>query len=151
MKYWFFKLLAGLLCYCSGLWAVSYELQKHGVCLAPSIWHLASCILQTILSYILHLDPCILHLASYKNSGLYLASCCSCAGFMPTVAVGYSVPANPNLLSCLCSQYLVITCVWLLVSGGLTIGPGGMAGLVEPSVMWTWCDRVDELSINLQW
>ena len=70
-----FKLLAGLLYYCSGLWAVSYELQKHGVCLAPCIWHLASCILQTILSHVLHLDPCILHLTKTVACFLHLVAC----------------------------------------------------------------------------
>jgi len=91
VKYWVFKLLAGLLYCCSRPWAVSCELQKHGVCLAPCIWHLASCILQkmcltsyilTLASYILHLTKtvaCILHLvarvqAFYANCGSWVLS-----------------------------------------------------------------------------
>lgn len=64
--------------------AVSRELWAAKTWCVSCTLHLTSSILHLTknVSYILHLDPCILHLASDKNSGLYLASCCSCAGLL---------------------------------------------------------------------
>ena len=73
MKYWFFKLLAGLLCYCSGLWAVSYELQKTW-CVSCTL-HLTSSILHLTNNFVLHLTSWPLHLASCILQKQWLVSC----------------------------------------------------------------------------
>ena len=113
VKYWVFKLLAGLLYCCSRPWAVSCELWAAKTWCVSCTLHLTSSILHLTknVSYILHLDPCILHLASDKNSGLYLASCCSCAGLLCQLWQ-LGTQCQPTKI---CYHAFVPNILWLLV------------------------------------
>ncbi len=162
MKYCFLTLGRVIVRVCSILMefrVVSSEPRKwkHGLCLAPCIWHLASCILQklhltsyilTLASYILHLTETVSYILTLASYILHLTKTVACIlhlaaraqAFLPTVAVGHSVPASP-----ICYHAFVPNILWLLVfaCSCLEVWPFDQeAWLVWLSLQWCELDVI---------